>query len=229
MTNALEICRRYLAELYQQKLGYELADGAQTTGPTRPVVWRTVAASDLTTAVSATDRDAAGLVMDYEIGSLLYILPYRDGTDIRGQITRALGLRSKLQAENHYTETGSEETDEYGDWRIILHWLVETRIQDDWSGRVMELRSQTAFTEEIPLEAIPIDAANLEQSLAQHQFPRLMLTIRQLLKKKQSSEIERWLNADDLVASALEALPEGFTRADQQANARERLSEINRA
>ncbi len=223
MTNVLETCRRYLAGLYRQKLGYELLDEAQTTGPTRLAVWRTVAASDLTTAVSVTDRDAAGLVMDYEIGSLLYILPYHDGTDLRGQITRALGLRSKLQAENHQTETGPEETDEYGDWRIILHWLVEPGFQEDWSGRVMELRSQTAFTEEIPLDLIPIDPANLEQSLAQHQFPRLLLTLRQLLKKKQRSEIERWLNADDLVASALEDLPESFTRLDQQENAKEIL------
>ena len=159
--------------------------------------------------------------MDYEIGSLLYIIPYRDGIDIKSQITRALGLRSKLLAETNYTGAETDKTDEYSDWRIILHWLVEERLREDWLGKIIELRRQTAFTEEIPLDAIPIGEASLAQSLAQHRFPRLMLTIRQLLKKKQSSDIEQWLNVDDLVASALETLPESFTKPDQQGIARE--------
>jgi hypothetical protein len=226
MTNALETCRRYLADLYRQTLGYELGDGAQGTSPTRPVIWKTVAASDLTTAISPTDRDAAGLVLDSEVGVLLYILPYRKGTDVRGQITRARRLRSELLAENHSAGPGTEETDEYGDWRIFLHWLVERGLQDDWLGTIMELRSQTAYTEEIPLDAILIDGANLERSLAQHKFPRLMLTIRQLLKKEQRADIERWLNVDELVASALEPLPESFTSPEQQAIAKEILGQV---
>jgi hypothetical protein len=225
MTDTLETCRRYLSDLYRQKLGYDLVDGTPTAGPTHQVIWRTVSARDLTSSVGAKDSSAAGLVMDYEIGVLLYILPYRDGADIKSEITRALALRSKLLAEANYAGRGTDETDEYGDWRIVLHWLVEERLRNDWLGKVIELRKQTAFTEDIPLDAMWVDGAGLEQSLAQHKFPRLMLTIRQLLKKKQSSEIEQWLNVDDLVASALGALPETFTKSDQQEVAREILRE----
>jgi energy-coupling factor transporter ATP-binding protein EcfA2 len=225
MTDTLETCRHYLADLYRQKLGYELVEGTQTPGPTRHVIWRTISAHDLTSSVVAKDGSAAGLLMDYEVGVLLYILPYRDGADIRSQITRALALRSRLLAETNYMGAKTDATDEYGDWRIVLHWLVEERLQNDWFRGVIELRKQTAFTEDIPLDVILVDEASLEQSLAQHGFPRLMLTIRQLLKKKQRSEIEQWLNVDDLVASALEALPETFTKPDQQETAREILRE----
>src|SRR5206468_1066669 len=89
-------------------------------------------------------------------------------------------------------------------WQVVLHWLVASPLQARWSEQISDFRRQTALPDSLALDALILAEGELEPQLAAHEFPRLLLTTREVLSKPQSPEVAQWLSADPLVLQALE-------------------------
>jgi hypothetical protein len=211
----LQRCRAYLADNYREKLGYELAGSIADLGKERCPVWRFVEANDLTSEVKPKVAGAAGLLLDPEIGILAYFLPFDATTLMRKQILRALALRSQLSAERNYTGTTTDASDPQGAWRVVIHWLV-TSDHATWIDQIMDVRRETAFSEELSMDAVFLQGRNVDEALREHGFPRLLLSTRQVLRKSRINEMTTWLSANDLVARALREFERDFHSADQR-------------
>jgi energy-coupling factor transporter ATP-binding protein EcfA2 len=221
----LQTCRAHLEKNYREKLGTGFSDSVADLEKARQPVWRFVAASDLTTEMQPGGEGVAGLLLDPEIGLLFYLLPFDAEANIRQQIVRALALRSQLSTERNYTGQPTAESDARGAWRVVVHWLVCHGAREKWIAQIMDVRRETAFSEELSLDAIFLDNGEVEPHLAAHGFPRLLLTTREVFKKQRLDEMTRWLSANDLVARALENFEATFRNTEQ----REMAAEIVRA
>jgi hypothetical protein len=214
-SSPIQRCRSFLADNYREKLGYELATSIDELGKERSPVWRFVAADDLTSEVKPKAPGAAGLLLDPEIGILAYFLPFDTTTPMRKQILRALALRSQLSAERNYTGMATGASDPNGAWRVVIHWLV-TSDRAKWIDQIMEVRRETAFSEELSMDAVFLGNGNIEEAFRDHGFPRLLLTTRHVLRKPRIDEMTTWLSANDLVAHALKEFAGDFHSADQR-------------
>jgi hypothetical protein len=211
----LQRCRSYLSDNYREKLGYELADSIAELSKERYPVWRFIAANDLTSEVKPKASGAAGLLLDPEIGILAYFLPFDATTPMRKQILRALALRSQLSTERNYSGTATDTSDPQGAWRVVIHWLVASD-HATWIDQIMEVRRETAFSEELSMDAVFLQGKDVDEALREHGFPRLLLTTRQVLRKPHINEMTTWLSANDLVARALKEFERDFNSADQR-------------
>lgn len=220
-TEPLLICRNVIAAAYRAKLGLELGHSLTEIGGLKKPVWRTVSAADLTSERSSDSTDKAGLLLDPEIGILAYILPFSETTILKKQIARALTLRSRLSIERNYTGGAADSDDDPGAWRVVLHWLVDASERETWIGQIMEVRRETAFSEEISMDAIFLQAAPIEAQIESYGFPRLLLTTREVLKKKRLDEMTQWLSANKLVEAALSGFVSSFNKPAQGALAEE--------
>jgi len=220
-TEPLFICRDVLAAAYREKLGEELGHSISEIGGLKKPVWRTVSGGDLTSERSADSTDKAGLLLDPEIGILAYILPFGETTVLRKQITRALTLRSRLSIERSHTGEPGSPDDDPGAWRIVLHWLVNATERDIWTEQIMEVRRETAFSEEISMDALFIEAGPIEAQIESYGFPRLLLTTREVLKKSRLDEMTQWLSANKLVEVALSEFASTFNKPAQSELAEE--------
>jgi len=162
--NHLQICREVLETAYREKLGIELRGSIAEIKMGRQPVWRTVSGDDLITEEQPIADGTAGLLLDPEIGLLSYVLPFHPKTKLRAQIKRALALRSQLSTERNFTGKDMEASDPHGSWRVILHWLVNANDKEKWAGQIMAVRRETAFTEELSLDAIPITSGDLSRN-----------------------------------------------------------------
>ena len=214
-TEPLFICRDVLAAAYREKLGLEFGHSVSEIGVARKPVWRTVSGDDLTSERSADSTDKAGLLLDPEIGILAYILPFGEKTVLKKQITRALTLRSRLSIERGYTGGAADGDDDPGTWRIVLHWLVNDAQKETWIDQVMEVRRETGFSEEIPMDALFITTGPIGEQIESYGFPRLLLTTREVLKKKRLDEMTQWLSANKLVEVALSGFASSFNKPAQ--------------
>lgn len=215
------ICRDVLAAAYRAKLGLEFGHSVSEIGALKKPVWRTVSGDDLTSERSTESTDNAGLVLDPEVGILAYILPFGQTTVLKKQITRALTLRSRLSIERNYTGGAAAPDDDPGAWRIVLHWLVNVADREAWTDQIMEVRRETAFSEEISMDALFIAAGSIEKQIEGYGFPRLLLTTREVLKKKRLDEMTQWLSANKLVQTALSGFASSFNKPAQGALAEE--------
>ena len=220
-TEPLFICRDALVAAYRAKLGLEFGHSVSEIGKLKKPVWRTVSGDDLTSERSAESADKAGLLLDPEIGILAYILPFSGATVLKKQITRALTLRSRLSIERNYTGGAADPDDDPGAWRIVLHWLVKAAERESWTDQIMEVRRETAFSEEISMDALFIAAGSIEKQIESYGFPRLLLTTREVLKKKRLDEMTQWLSANKLVEAALSGFASHFNKPAQGALAEE--------
>jgi len=220
-TEPLFLCRDVLAAVYRAKLGLEFGHSVSEVGELKKPVWRTVSGDDLTSERTADSKDKAGLLLDPEIGIMAYILPFGKTTVLKKQIARALTLRSRLSIERNYTGGAAAPDDDPGAWRIVLHWLVTVAERETWIGQIMEVRRETAFSEEISMDALFLEDAPIEPQIESYGFPRLLLTTREVLKKKRLDEMTQWLSANNLVEAALSGFASSFNKPGQGALAEE--------
>jgi hypothetical protein len=227
----LQKCRDYLEESYRRKLGSGFSGSIDQLQTGRLPVWRIVSSEDLVSEVPPDSPSAAGLLLDPEIGLLLYLAPFSLETDIRRQILTALALRSRLSIEavRDGDIPGSGEGDARGSWRVVLHWLVRSEDGDAWRQRVAEVRREQGFSEEISLDAILLrPEEGLESQLRRHGFPRLLLTTRELFRKQCPDDLTRWMSADDRVREALAGFPSRFEAGEQRELAQEVVDEMSK-
>jgi hypothetical protein len=226
-SDLLERCRIYLAKSYSEKLNYELASSLEALNSGRQPVWRCVRSDDLTTEADAKAENAAGVVLDPEIGVLLYLLVFTETTDLRKQVLRALNLRSQLSAERNYKGKASMDDDLRGAWRVVIHWLVDSeKLKKDWIEQIIEVRRETAFSEEVSFDAIFSCNGDFDAQMEQHGFPRLLITTREVFKKEHASETDQWMSANKLVEGALKNFSSGFKKQEQQEAATEVMQAI---
>jgi hypothetical protein len=226
-TDALIVCRDILSEAYRSRLGIALGHSLSGIGSANTPVWCTVSEHDLTSERSADAVDKAGLLLDPEIGILAYILPFSGETVLKKQIARALTLRSRLSIGRSDTGKPAAAGEDPGSWRIVLHWLVNVADKKTWIDQIMEVRRETAFSEEIPMDALFIEAGPLESQIGHYGFPRLLLTTREVLKKKRRDEMAQWLSANMLVESALSGFAASFGNPAQRDLAEEIVHAMN--
>ena len=114
--------------------------------------WRFVDKNDLTRQTD-DDENCAGLLLDPEVGILLYILPYNN-EDIAAQIVQALALRSRLLPELNYCGEDTSKADRYGVWRVVLHWLADTKSKQAWLSNIAEIKRKAAYLDEISVNIL---------------------------------------------------------------------------
>jgi hypothetical protein len=112
----LSTVRKHLATRYQAEVGQQLTDSAEplVTKPT----WRLVNAGDLRTPATVASDVQAGVLLDAEIGLVLFMIPFANGDDLQAQVVGALSLQSSLMPLN----PPIPPPDEYGTWQVALHW-----------------------------------------------------------------------------------------------------------
>jgi hypothetical protein len=153
-------CRKYLvsryAWLYDNEI-FEFSSDIDTKLPS----WHFVDLNELGTKVrNESDVLTAGLVADPEIGTLFYLIPYIEAQDIKGKVMNALRIRSELLPDSNYNPD-KDMSDEAGSWRVILCWLLEASEKDVWTNNVSSLRKDTSYLEEIPVDFIARENANV--------------------------------------------------------------------
>lgn len=171
----LSTVRKHLARRYQGELGQQLTDGAEplVSKPT----WRLVNAADLRTPPTVASVVQAGVLLDAEIGLVLFMIPFANGDDLQAQVVGALSLQSSLMPLN----PPIPPPDEYGTWQVALHWLVQESARKEWENEIVRLRQRSGFSEELVLDAIFYPPGKLDEALVSHGLPRLLLTARGIL------------------------------------------------
>jgi hypothetical protein len=215
-TNLLDVCREYLEKSYLNRLNIRFSSSISDLVSGRQPVWRIVSAEDLTSEVPAETRRAAGLLLDPEIGLLFYMVPFNTDSNLRKQIVRALALRSQLSVERNYTGELTADSDARGAWRVVMNWVIDADSKQKWVTDITDVRRETAFSEELSMDAIFLEDGDLESQLVEHGLPRLLLTTREVFKKQRLDEMLRWMSADDLVARTVERLPASFRKSEQR-------------
>lgn len=203
MVDALHQVKDYLQRQYAQldgrpnwtfQVGAELESG-------KPVwAWQT---SDLRRVNSAADANGA-VLLDPDIGICLFLQKFDEKIPVRQQISKALQIRSTLLPTNK--RKGDAQSDGFGSWRVLLHWLITKNELPKWVEQVSEIREQTAHFEEVPVDAIVRGEKTWAHAAQAHGFPRLLLRVRSVLKRSKYADVERWQSADRLVVDSLSGL-----------------------
>jgi hypothetical protein len=209
----LSTVRDYLATRYRAELGQSLGDG-QTASIGAPA-WRLVRAVDLRSPAEPNSHDVAGVLLDAELGLVLFFLPYAAGCDVRTQARAAASLQESLGP----LSSPNPPPDDLGSWQVALHWLVEAADRASWEADLAQLRQATALAEELSLDALFYTPGQLEAKLEEHGLPRLWFTARQVLAQTGPHEAAQWLSADRAVLRELEGFPEEFTDLEQRRRA----------
>ena len=217
----LEVCREVLETAYREKLGITFSHSIAKIGQERQPVWRNVSDTDLTSELQPHSSGSAGLLLDPEIGLLLYILPFHSKTNLHKQIVRALALRSQLSVERNYSGSRGDNSDQRGSWRVAIHWLVPLNIRLVWTNQIEKIRRDTAFSEELSLDAIFLTDDDARNQIVRHGFPRLLITTREVFKKLKLEEMTLWLSADALVKKTLSDFGAHFHNPQQREFANE--------
>ena len=220
----LEIARKQLQELYRDRVDPNLGTFSDfySKGKYEPV-WRWVS-PDLSPIVDAGKDNA--LLLDADLGLGLYFLRFSSDLDIREQICHALRLRSALLPAS--TEN-KDASDRLGSWRIALHWYMEKSDFSAWLEKVSLLRGETAHFEEMPIDAIVKQDDSWDSTFASYGFPRALLCVRDLLRKRNKVDVDNWGSADKLVQSLIERFPDSFEgKLEKQfsAEVREKFGEL---
>lgn len=201
MNSPIVLCRDYLEGRYKALLGNSehFADSLSAGS----YVWCDVRPGDKMLPKDASE--AGGMLMDSEIGVVLFLLHFRKGQDITAQFIHGLGIRSRLLPESHYAATPDPSSDPYGSWRVVLHWFAE-REEDkqDWLQQIAKIRGETAHLEEIPVDLICQEGFHgWTEAFEQHGFPRLLLQTRAVFRRRKHADVATWLSADTLVRAGL--------------------------
>ncbi len=208
----LEYCESWLTRQYQTAIGVKMGGGA--------VRLRWLSADSLTNEVVREEAKALA-IEDAEIGWILFLLPY-EPVLLEGQVSQALGLRSRLLRESNYTgkiESGEGE-DHVGSWRVGIVWLVDNDEWSKWQDHILELRRESGAAEEISFDAVKMSMDNVHAALDGHGMPRLLLHTRALLRQSQK-EAEAWVSANIQVSSEMANFSKRFDSSRARTIARE--------
>ncbi len=221
----LQTCRDYFTRSYRERLGHELKQVLDGAGP--DPAWRTVSTSDFTSAPTA-EADAAGLLLDPEVGVLLYLIPFVEDTRVSVHVNCALRIRSRLSVERNYSAEPPRGRDPAGAWRVALLWLVPEANKSDWMEQVIKLRRGTMFSEEVSLDAVFYVAGAESAAIEAHGFPCLLLSTRQILRKDGIGDVTQWMRADAAVRAALCNFADSFETEAKKVLASEVLAQMDR-
>jgi hypothetical protein len=206
MENALSEVRSYL-ELKYRTL-YESADWHFAAHPdvnanSPSWIWQT---SDFK---PATEKEAANaIVLDPEIGICLYLIKFSQDIPIRNQIAKAISVQSQLLPTQSISPL---ESDAFGPWRVVVHWLVERRHLSNWISQAADLRQNTGHFEEVPADVVVRNGGTWYSACENHSFPRLLFSTRAVFRKEKRSEVDNWQSADRAVREALIGFEDGFS------------------
>jgi hypothetical protein len=219
----LSTVRKHLATRYQEELGQQLIDGPEPS--VGKPAWRLVEADDLRSPATADSVNEVGVLLDAEIGLVLFIIPFANEDDLQAQVLGALSLQSNLMPLN----SPIPPPDEYGTWQVALHWLVQQSARKAWENEIVRLRQKSGFSEELVLDALFYVPGELDGALMEHGLPRLLLTARSVLDKTTPQNIANWMSADRAVLRELEAFADLFSDPCQRQRAQliqDRLGEF---
>ena len=219
-SSLLSTVRKHLATRYQGELGQQLSDGLEPT-VSKPA-WRLIQAADLRSPATAASDAQAGVLLDAEVGLVLFMIPFANGDDLQAQVRGALSLQSSLMPLNPPVAA----SDEYGTWQVALHWLVPESARKEWENEIVRLRQGSGFSEELVLDAVFYLPGKLDEALAQHGLPRLLLTVRSVLSKATPPEIANWMSADQAVLRELDGFPDLFADPEQHRRAQLILDQL---
>jgi len=221
LTSLLTQVRDHLNERYQRELGVALA----AAGYDQPS-WRLVSDADLRSP--ATAANAAGALVDPELGLVMFVLPFRPEQKLEPAVKAALSLQAELQpapgtgspAAQLELRRPASATREAAPWQTALVWLVEGSARANWEAQIGQLRHSSTFSEELALDAIFYEPNQMPAALAGHGWPRLLLVLRQVLRKTTPEEMAAWMSADRAVVQALENFADEFSDPEQARRAR---------
>lgn len=205
---AIEAVRTYLASSYHTLYPDfdHFADGYSAQSPG----WLWVD-SDLSPTGETSPH---GLLLDPDVGIALFLLRFaplgkeNEGTDVRAQVAKAIAYRSRLLPRR----LPVSDADLNGSWRVMIHWLVDDADKLDWQNQVSALRCDTAYMEELPVDAVVRNTAEgWPSSVQDHSLPRLLLRTRTVLGMKSTDTVLQWSSADARVRSAMTGFAEMFS------------------
>lgn len=170
------------------------------------------------------DTGPHGLLLDPDVGIALFLLRFStrgmesEGTDVRAQVAKAIAYRSRLLPRR----LSESDADPNGSWRVMIHWLVDEIDKPDWQEQVSALRRDTAYMEELPVDAVVRNSSkDWASSVHHHALPRLLLRTRKVLGMKSTDTVFQWSSADARVRSALKGFAEQFSDAMEHRLARQ--------
>jgi energy-coupling factor transporter ATP-binding protein EcfA2 len=223
---AIEAVRGFLASNYRSLYPdfAQLVDGYSAKSPG----WFWVN-DDLSPTVVASPH---GLLLDPDVGIALFLLRFitrekeNEGTDVRAQVAQAIAYRSRL-LPRRLTES---DADPNGSWRVMIHWLVDEVDESDWQEQVSALRRDTAYMEELPVDAVVRNSSkDWTSSVQRHDLPRLLLRTRKVLGMKSTNTVFQWSSADARVRGAMKGFAEQFSDAMEHRLARQVEARLDRA
>lgn len=207
MAKALTECRKYLEGRYRNLLGFQ--NGFADEMRDRQTAWLSVSLDDL--GRTGKDEGHAAVLIDPEIGTLLYLIEYAKDQDVVALVIKALALRTRLLLGATKT-TEQPSRDPLGSWRVAVYWLVEEEsLFQLWEDAVAQLRADAPHMEEIPIDAIFKGTEGWSAAFQLHRFPRLLLNSRRVLRIENRLDVERWSAADAKVEEGLEGFSAHFT------------------
>ncbi|MBI5861291.1 MAG: AAA family ATPase [Rhodocyclales bacterium] len=222
---AIEAVRAFLASNYHALYPEfdRLADGYSAQSPG----WLWVD-DDLS---PTSETSPHGLLLDPDVGIALFLLRFvprgkeSEGTDVRAQVAQAIAYRSRLLPQR----LAESDADPNGSWRVMIHWLVDEVDGSDWQEQVSALRRDTAYMEELPVDAVVRKSKDWTSSVQRHDLPRLLLRTRKVLGMKSTDTVFQWSSADARVRGAMKGFAEQFSDAMEHRLARQVEARLERA
>ncbi|MEA3194856.1 MAG: hypothetical protein QOD26_3189 [Betaproteobacteria bacterium] len=209
---ALTECRKYLEDRYRASL--KLQTGFSERIVERSPAWLPVSLENLGRLRKGTSE--AAVLVDPDIGTLVYFIEYSHDQDVVKLIVQALALRSKLLLGAVEPQKVPIQ-DQMGSWRVALYWLVEDpKLFLSWEKAVAQLRTDAPHMEEIPVDAICKEEKGWQDAFKRHRIPRLLLGLRHVMHIKKRADVERWSAADAQVEDGLKAFSSKFAEKDQR-------------
>lgn len=205
---AIEAARSFLIDRYREVVdpAFEFATNYDVDRPG----WLWVD-DDLNPRRAAGDH---ALVLDPEVGVALFLIRFRShvdrpaGTNVRAQVARGVGLRSRLLPRRLPASQG----DVRGSWRVMIYWFVDQADAASWRQQVSDLRRDTAHLDELPVDAIVDSDGDWSAAVQRHAFPRLLLKTRAVLRIDSAEALMEWSSADAHVFRALDGFGRSFSR-----------------
>lgn len=155
-----------------------------------------------------------GLLLDPDVGIALFLLRFttrgkeNEDTDVRAQVAKAIAYRSRLLPRR----LDKGDADPSGSWRVMIHWLVDEVDKSDWQKQVSALRRDTAYMEELPVDAVVRNSSeDWTSSVQHHGLSRLLLRTRTVLGMKSTDTVFQWSSADARVRGAMTGFAEQFS------------------
>src|SRR5882762_1390357 len=133
--------RQALATQYRESLSLTLTDWNSAAETLPGPLWIFAKTSDLTTRTS-TAVDSVGVIIDPDIATVLYAVPFGRTAVLDFTVNRILALQTRLLREHNYVSstTPKQFVDTLGSWTIGVLWLVEEDQKERWTQQIVARR-----------------------------------------------------------------------------------------